>query len=725
MKNTTIEARELGGVETPLPQQGGNASKIVNMTVDDATGGWSSRVGYERYRPDPNDGFDPFGSTGRVDSLYVWQGSAGGSRQTIFMESAGTLYLLHESVTPNCQLLSLIGNRNVPTASQTGSSYTKVQNGFVICNGEDHPILVRPWPLGGVSDAGNTTNQLHRNLGFHSPPSAPDPLRVLTMPGTIGSLETQTGNAVSLWWPTKASAIGQYGDWGLGFSKNDTTSTGSESLYGYKVSFISDTGSESPLSPVATVVWELEANTEGFQYCTGIRIPRGPAGTVGRRIYRTGNYSSDTDTPNSGYAYIDDVKNNIEELFFDPYASNTRGAAEPAPGDSIPFPASRARFAATFKDCLFLDGGSVEPDVLFYSHPDRIDQYGASSFIRLTGEGGGVTGLFGHYTSLVVMRESGIDVVSGDFTNGFSCTTVSNQVACRSAQAIDAVPGVGVVFLAQDGIYGLSGGLQGGSSFTLTRLSDPIEAYIQRFTPDCTARAVARYSPKEKAIHFYVAVDGWDRPNLGLVYHVEKKGWSTREGFPVGAIDRLYGGELIFGHNEGSEAAGNGPEAGLFVLSPRRALGGSVVADVFVDGSAPTSTYRSAWLDFGDAQAQKQVHYVTLWVTTGGSQNISVSVYEDQDYTSVSTSSPFKIQPPDKALQKVYGPTTSPKREVAVWDDGSVWDSTRFFPLRFPVAHKSCSWFAFEVSSDKDFVLVGWEIEFTSRGTRIIQGHKP
>jgi len=542
---------------------------------------------------------------------------------------------------------------------------------------------------------------------------------------TIKSLETQNGNAVSLWWPTFESAIGQYGDWGLGFTRNSASTKGNKSLYGYKVSFISDTGSESPLSPVGTVTWELNPNTSGFQYCVGLRIPRGPDGTVGRRIYRTGNYSTDVDNPLPDFAYVDDVKNNVEELFFDPYASSTRGIAEPVAGASSPFPAPRARFAATYKNCLFLDGGMVDPDVLFFSSPDRIDQYGAADFIRLQGDGGGITGLFGHYTSLVVMRENGLDVVEGDYANGFTATTVSNQVACRSAQAIDAVPGLGVVFLAQDGIYAMSGGLQGGSRFEVIRLSDPIEDYIQRITPDCASRAVARYSPKEKAIHFYVAVDGNDRPNLGLVYHVEKNGWSVREGFPVGAIDRLYGGELVFGHNIGNEAGPNSAEAGLFVLSRRRAMGGDVEDDAFVEGPPPLSRYKSAWLDLGDAQAQKQVHYVTLWVTTGGSQDLAVTVYEDQNYTPASTSQAYKLQPPDKTMQKVYGPTTSPKKEVAAWDVGDEWDEARFFPLRFPVAHKSCSWFAFEVTSNQDFVLVGWEIEFTARGTRVIQGHKP
>jgi hypothetical protein len=43
--------------------------------------------------------------------------------------------------------------------------------------------------------------------------------------------------------------------------------------------------------------------------------------------------------------------------------------------------------------------------------------------------------------------------------------------------------------------------------------------------------------------------------------------------------------------------------------------------------------------------------------------------------------------------------------------------------MRFSVATQSAAWFAFEISSDQDFTLVGWEIEFTARGTRVIKGH--
>lgn len=724
MKNTTVEARVLGGIQTPLPQEGTNATDVSNMTVDRETLGWSSRVGYEKYRPDPNDNFEPFQSLSRIDSLYVYAGAATGSRDIILMESGGTLYLLHEAVKPAVQLLTLETGRSIPAPTQCPSTYTAVKDGVVICNGDQHPILVRPWPIAGVSESQASTPQLVRPLGFPALAAPLEPLRVIPMGSAVGSVITQSGGAVSLWWPTREAAIGQWGDWGLGFATNSASTKDKKALYSYRVSHISDTGSEGPLSPDATVSWELEPNTSGFQYCVAARLPRGTDGVVGRRIYRSGNYSTDMENPVPGLAYVDDVKNNTDELFFDPYASNTRGAEMPGINESITFPAPRARFSAMFKDCLFLDGGVVDNLTLFYSHPNKIDQYAAESFIRLQSGAGGVTGLFSLYTSLVVLRESGVDVVQGDYANGFVATTVTNQVACRSALAMDTVPGLGLMFLAQDGIYLMTGGLVGGAQFKVERVSDPIEDFLSRATPDCLSRAVARYCPTTREMHFYLAIDGDDRPNIGLVFHVDKMAWSVRKGFPVGAIDRMYTGELVFGHKAGAfnPQIPNQP-SGLFVISNRRNMGGAVEEDQYVLGPPPTSVYKSAWLDLGDAQAQKQIHYVTLWVKTEGSQDIKVDSYKDHMLKPVSSSSKFKLQPPDKSLKPTMGPTTFPTREQAVFDT-SEWQRADFVPMRFPVAVQSAAWYAFEVSSDQDFTLVGWEIEFTARGTRVIQGHK-
>ncbi len=48
----------------------------------------------------------------------------------------------------------------------------------------------------------------------------------------------------------------------------------------------------------------------------------------------------------------------------------------------------------------------------------------------------------------------------------------------------------------------------------------------------------------------------------------------------------------------------------------------------------------------------------------------------------------------------------------------------RLVPRRLSVAHQSCAWFAFEVETTDDLVIVGHEIEYTIGATRTIAGKR-
>jgi hypothetical protein len=52
----------------------------------------------------------------------------------------------------------------------------------------------------------------------------------------------------------------------------------------------------------------------------------------------------------------------------------------------------------------------------------------------------------------------------------------------------------------------------------------------------------------------------------------------------------------------------------------------------------------------------------------------------------------------------------------------TTYKTERLVPLRFSVAHQSCAWFCFEVETTEDLVLVGYEYEYTTKGTRVVAG---
>ena len=50
------------------------------------------------------------------------------------------------------------------------------------------------------------------------------------------------------------------------------------------------------------------------------------------------------------------------------------------------------------------------------------------------------------------------------------------------------------------------------------------------------------------------------------------------------------------------------------------------------------------------------------------------------------------------------------------------YTTERLVPLRFSVAHQSAAWFCFEIETQADIILVGWEYTWTSKGTMVVQG---
>jgi len=723
MKQQVYQVPIAGGVATSLPQNPMDAGVAENVFIDKPTGGWSTRVGYEPWIPSATS-WTPFGNTGPVYALHVAQALSGGGRQTVLYEADGNLFLLYELEGVD-SVVELADNRHIPTATEPGAWFTDTAYGTVITNGVDRPLLVRPWPLPGTSHVASAAAQCVRPFGFQGLPTPVEPRVVKPMPAppSFGPPKASGNGAVTLWCPSDGQAIPDGGRWGLGFANNVGGDSGDkEALFGWAVSFITDTGSEGPVSTLQSTRWGLPADAEGFRHACALDIPIGPPGTVARKLYRTSNYSDDfVNDGDTTLYFIDTIRNNVEPLFFD--AVNTANLGQPSPAIATgPLPAPQARFSALFAGCLWLDGGVNDGRTLYYSTIGLIEQFAADAFIELSARGGSVTALFSHYNTLLVFRERGIDIVQGTYKDGFQVTTLTEGVTCRAPHTIAAVPGLGIVFLAVDGVYAVIGGLTGGAVNEVINLTIPQEEFIQTFTQDCHPKAVGCYSELTREYHVYVPTGGNDRPDRGLVLHVDRlareeslSAWTTRKGFPVGAIATLYDGTIIFGHNTGAEAGGSQSQRGLFVISHKRSLGMEYNADpqpVLEYTSPPTSIYRSAWTAFGDPQLMKQVSYVTLWVMTTGKPQIQMRHYKD-----------FSLVPTLERTYTAQSPDSIPQVVLDGFQLGTGdYRIDRLVPLRFSVAHQSAAWFCFEIETTEDLVLVGYEYEYTTKGTRVVAG---
>jgi hypothetical protein len=121
---------------------------------------------------------------------------------------------------------------------------------------------------------------------------------------------------------------------------------------------------------------------------------------------------------------------------------------------------------------------------------------------------------------------------------------------------------------------------------------------------------------------------------------------------------------------------------------------------------------------FGDPQLQKQVSTVTLWALTTGQPKVTLRHYKDFSL-SHRTERTYLAQPPDAQGLPFLGPGTG---AVVLGAKGAAYREERLVPLRFSVAHQSAAWFCFEVETDEDLILVGFEYDYTDKGTRVVAG---
>ena len=710
-----LEVARLDGVDELLPQADGSATKVENFTVDPATGGWDNRIGYEKFFP--NDVlYAPFTNEKRIHSLYVWS-----------THNGARTYYLYESeniASARCDLSYLVGNtgsgggivdidrfRRIPTLNEPVTDYEPFGRYLIIVNGHDKPLKFD----------GEKENNEVRPLGWDGVPSPPSPWRV-DVDDSVNNSEFQNLVIVDDSGQTNTSPVGYSQTLGLGYTDN-----GSESSYRWKVTWISETGSESPLSASSELVTWTEP-TGGPAYYRNKRqgvfledIPVGPPGTVARRIYRTKNLGNGASTDAlSNYYFVAEIKNNVDTVYVDYTPDQFLLTLAPSDTASVIFPAPGARFAATFKNCLFLDGGQADPTRVYYSNPLNPDSFSASDYFDVgVRDGGDITGLFAYYNSLILFRESSIELVRGDPANGFNVVPFIQGIGCRAINSVSAVPGVGIMFLGNDGVYRIFGGLDGGSQVQIEKMTTNLVKTEKRFNPALLARASATYSSKWREWHCYMPVDGEEKPAFGLVYHVDKNAWSTRTSFPVGCICADQNGELIFGHNTGKPSGTPSTwETGLFVISRKRAAGYSVIPlsdpTAVQDAAPPTSIYKSNWMDMGKAAQKKFVKYVYLHVMTKGDNTIPITYYKDFDYNGT-TSSGEKMQRADHVDQGVF--------DKGVWDT-AVWEDPFFTTIRYPIALGAASFFAFEVETSNDMVLVGYSLEFAANKTHTIKGKR-
>ena len=487
------------GVFIGIPAPPQSANRLQNFTYDAKTKAWCTNTGFEKFFSNQSN-FGPFEARlqREVDSVYCFQQHTG-ARQSILFETNGKLFIINGSSESFDQIQD---GRKIPTGTEPHTSYEPYGRYVIITNGLDGPIKYRG--TGGGTPRGDRLF----DLGWRQLPGTPE-VRGVGQPDStpITFLDAADNNFNAQIWEGNDATY-----------RGVTSSTASEtSRYTYKVSFVNEAGSESPLSQASNEFKYTSINiTRGATTSvptTGviIDIPLGPNGTLARRIYRTKNDGSE-------YFFLRQLNDNACTTYTDFAEDSQLGAQAPLNTDSILMPSPACRFTATFKNCLFIDGGESDPTRLFFSRPLQPDSYRSNDFFEVgTREGGDITGLVPYYNSLIVFRENAIDLVRGNPATGFELIPFIQGVGTLSPQTIVPIPNFGMSFLSQDGCYVLKGGLDGGANLNLEKISEPIQEFFDRASRDKLPAAVGAYSQKFRELHYYFAIDGQTFLNKGIV----------------------------------------------------------------------------------------------------------------------------------------------------------------------------------------------------------------
>lgn len=714
-----LEIKPLFGIDERIPAPAQSSILMENWTYDAHTKTWENFLGYEEFFHTTN---RPYGSTlnqifdnSTVDSIYCYQRHNSAQQWFLFEQGGKLKYLIPTAgQAANKTAITLQSDRHIPTMQEAHTNYTPYGRYCIITNGVDGPIKYRGgdriFPLGWDRRPGAPEVITPDNYDSGAKPQT---YVESTSDFELGDGELRGGTFYK-------SQIFQ----GVGF----TTGSDGTNEYQYKCSFVNEAGSESPISEAsAPVKWDTLDITKGTREyanraCPVMQIPLGPAGTVARRLYRTNNDGTE-------FFFLDQLSNNTDTFYVDYRQDTQLGAAAPLDSSSIIMPANGGRFTATFKNCLFIDGGISDGSRLYYSNPLQPDTFKDSAYFDVgTREGGDITGFEVYYNSLLVFREQAIDLVRGDPLNGFELVPFITGIGSRSPHAIINVPTMGIMFLGQDGVYKISGGLDGGSDLQIEKVSDPIQQYVDRLSLDGLTSAVGIYSSQWREVHYYVAADDGHRLTLGLVFHLDSGSWTIRNNkeWGVACITSDKDANLIFGKWYDSDPLATQTMKGIYVMSRKRTAGtqnlGSDEVPDYQPQPMPPSKIRTQWLDFGQPFIKKHIKYVYLYILTTGNQTPFLTFYKDRQWDGGTEAGGAIMQRPDHFYQPVYEPVDPDLEDSqAVWGTAK-WQDKLLTQIRYSVDLAAASEFAFEIEATEAMKIMGYVVEYTSKGTETIRG---
>ena len=718
--NKTKLSPILGSNQTIFPKPGFLHS-LVNVRCD-ASGVWSNDVGWEPLLntlsgttfanpiADGNTLFEP------TRFLSYWKSSVTGVSYYLYERDGILQYDWGNKGLATSRNVQLATGRNIGGPTDIGTQLIDCKGFALLINGHDAPIKF--WG--------------HERVEPFSWSLKPGALTLYApQPETIEPAPTATSVD-----PNKTTIkFGASGDLGLGDSEN-----GSVNTYGYRVAFLSNTGSRSPMSEMSVVNWSIDnANQVGRYGVLLASIPKGPKGTVGRIIYRTRNMR---DGLQPGYADVYEAFTINENV--------TTQAIDVLPDSRLALTATSVFGSTALTEnygCGTMFDNRVwlaRNNTIIYSEANLYEQFPTFNYLE-TGNGSPITALVAYYNGLLVFRERSIDIIRRTDTGAYTISVLDSSVGTTATNTIKVVPGVGVMFLATDGVRAIKGGLDGGSIVKNEEIGKPLTDEWERLSRGSLSRACASLSLRDAEYWVHYPADGSSENTRGAVYHLVTGGWSLRnndEGataatgalrFTSMTVDDA--GYTVLG-TAPVNASGlvstwkSWPGIGLQVWSRTPTTGRQLTYTStgpinynwsVADGSHIVSSLISPELDMGSLDITKTILHVLIEGITCGNNLIPLVSYEDASYSSTAAKSlPAQLSTHYNTVkaQAIYELTATDK-PTAKWGT-AIWEEGRRYQMRFDVASNGCSSYRFKIATASSFAVYGWTVAYSLNGNKTV-----
>ena len=537
---------------------------------------------------------------------------------------------------------------------------------------------------------------------------------------------------------------------GLGGGKGSLDQMERRNTYGYKVSFVSDTGSESPLSPpsgfatwtggdstgssgayVGMVYWYSGA----FDHAYGLvvdNIPVGPEGTIRRNIYRTQNMKDGVIGAGEVYYLIDTIPNNFETVYTDIIPDSSATVAAPSVTESITIPRG-TRYAAAYKNRMIIASSNDHPSRLWWSGANAPEQFTMTGYFDFGNVSGApISGLYTYKELVLIFRADGIDALTptGQSNQPFAVTPVIEGIGCVASKTIQAIPGLGVIFLGPNGFYLIQGNFSGGGQVSVQKLSLGLGHNFETINKTSLGKACSTYNKWDNEYWCQVPAYGQTFANLGFVYHVDAGAWTTRTNVPAACFTQTPDGFTLFGSNA-TEQGLHDRKRGVHAWCAVRQHGTTVSGQSNIEDPSPASTWRSGWLDFDAPSLSKVIRCIEVEIIATGEGELQLESRIDFDeQTQVASGSETVSEPHSGSYTRYYTPQKLEQQDrdsygkfsKAVLTTGtgaaiaSRMSPSRNATVRFDVNSTTCHQYSFKLTTTSHAVLLGYTIYFELKG---------